>query len=196
MRGVFLYVKNKKLKWGNLFMEKKQKLIGKSGVYAWLVNDEIKYIGSTGSNLESRKSNHLGLLRGGDHKNKQLQELFDKYGEVAFKFRILDLCDADSHLELERLHMLVHQDTLVKQNEVISLNRKVRTAEEKQKLSEKLSKANSGKNNPNARLTEQEAKEIIQKKQAGVKHKELAELYSVSKSQIAKIGKSKWGYIA
>jgi len=47
------------------------------------------YIGST-VNIERRWADHLRLLRRGQHENQHLQYAFDKYGEGAFDFCILE----------------------------------------------------------------------------------------------------------
>lgn len=170
----------------------KQKLIGKSGVYTWLVNDKVKYIGSATGNLETRYSNHKSNLKYNKHPNKELQELYNEHGKDAFKFYVLDYSNIDSCLELEKLHMLIHQDTLVKQNEIINTTRKVRTEEEQQQTSKKLSKAMRGENNPNAKLNEQEAGEVLFLRQNGVKIREVAEIYKISQTHVSNIGKTKW----
>jgi group I intron endonuclease len=50
------------------------------------------YIGQA-SNLERRKYSHFGALRRGDHFNTLLQKAFLKYGEGAFSFEILIVCE-------------------------------------------------------------------------------------------------------
>jgi group I intron endonuclease len=47
------------------------------------------YIGST-SNFKSRKSNHINNLRNGTHVNRFLQNAWNKHGENAFEFSILE----------------------------------------------------------------------------------------------------------
>jgi len=64
-----------------------------SGVYKIhnSINSKV-YIGSAG-NLRKRRNGHLSFLRRGQHPNKHLQGAWDKYGESAFKFRILEYAE-------------------------------------------------------------------------------------------------------
>lgn len=50
------------------------------------------YIGSS-KNFKNRKMTHLRTLRKGKHHNIYLQRSFDKYGESAFIFEIIETCD-------------------------------------------------------------------------------------------------------
>jgi hypothetical protein len=65
-----------------------------SGVYGLLNTVNKKwYIGSALS-IPSRKRQHFHFLRKGKHQNRHLQRAFDKYGETAFSFFILEKVDA------------------------------------------------------------------------------------------------------
>lgn len=64
-----------------------------------LINDKI-YIGST-CDFVARKRKHLNSLRIQNHHSVLLQRSFDKYGEDAFKFQILEEVE-DVELLLER----------------------------------------------------------------------------------------------
>lgn len=56
-----------------------------------LVNNKI-YIGCA-SNIRTRKNGHIYDLRKGIHKNDYLQKAWTKYGELNFKFEVVELCD-------------------------------------------------------------------------------------------------------
>lgn len=60
------------------------------GVYV-ITNTESRrvYIGST-VNLPRRQAQHKHRLRGGTHDNPHLQNAWDKYGEAAFRFEVLE----------------------------------------------------------------------------------------------------------
>ena len=58
------------------------------------------YIGQS-KNLSKRKSKHFSTLRNGSHFNKYLQRSFNKYGEEAFKFDVIEYCDESSLDDLE-----------------------------------------------------------------------------------------------
>jgi len=64
----------------------------KSGIYKItnIINNKI-YIGSS-KNILNRIWNHKTLLRNNNHPNKKLQNSFNKYKEVNFKFEIVEYC--------------------------------------------------------------------------------------------------------
>jgi group I intron endonuclease len=66
-----------------------------SGIYKItnIVNNKL-YIGCA-SNIRTRKNGHLYDLRNNYHKNSYLQKAWNKYGEVNFKFEILELCNIE-----------------------------------------------------------------------------------------------------
>src|SRR5882762_9754540 len=70
--------------------------MGNAGIYRIVVNrsDLLPkfYIGQA-SNIVSRKASHLRCLRNGTHKNSNLQRAYRKYGEAAFRFEILLICE-------------------------------------------------------------------------------------------------------
>lgn len=73
----------------------------KSGIYQIrnLVNGKI-YVGSS-VNLNRRKNKHFYKLRHNMHANLKLQNAFNKYGETAFIFEIIEIVD-DKHQLLNR----------------------------------------------------------------------------------------------
>ena len=73
-----------------------------SGVYAIenILNGK-QYIGST-SNLRKRRLDHFGTLRQGKHDNEHLQRAFNLYGEDAFVFRHLLVCELFELLRYEQ----------------------------------------------------------------------------------------------
>jgi group I intron endonuclease len=63
------------------------------------------YVGQT-VNLRNRRSNHLTALRGQKHKNPHLQAAYNKYGEAAFVFDILEDCPTvEEANEVERFYI-------------------------------------------------------------------------------------------
>ena len=77
--------------------------IFKNGVYKiWFKNKpERVYIGSTSfirsnsnkTGFYQRRYNHLNSLKRGKHSNKFLQRTYNKYGEDAFQFEIIEICE-------------------------------------------------------------------------------------------------------
>lgn len=64
-----------------------------SGIYKItnIINNKV-YIGSS-QNLKKRFYGHIRSLRKNEHKNKFLQNAFNKYGEQNFTFEIIKFCD-------------------------------------------------------------------------------------------------------
>jgi len=50
------------------------------------------YIGAS-VNTESRYSGHRSQLKSGKHINKAFLELFNQYGELAFEYKVVELCN-------------------------------------------------------------------------------------------------------
>jgi group I intron endonuclease len=73
-----------------------------SGIYA-IVNtmNGKMYIGSA-SDLKARERFHFFSLRHGKHVNGHLQHAYDKYGESAFVFTVIEMCDKDRNILLLR----------------------------------------------------------------------------------------------
>lgn len=60
-----------------------------------------RYVGSA-ANIKHRWQTHVLHLRQGRHHSKFLQRCWDKYGEAAFRFRVLLLCDRANLLSYEQ----------------------------------------------------------------------------------------------
>ena len=54
------------------------------------------YIGFA-TDLPARFNRHKAELKFGSHRNRQLQELWDSFGESAFEFEILDVLDREEN---------------------------------------------------------------------------------------------------
>jgi len=65
------------------------------------------YIGAS-MNIKHRWSEHLGHLRHEDHRNRRLQEDWNKQQEADFKFSIIELCNAEQlrRLELQTINQI------------------------------------------------------------------------------------------
>lgn len=87
-----------------------------SGIYQIKNNTTNKiYIGST-DNFERRKGQHFWHLQSNSHHSTHLQHSFNKYGEKAFEFSILEECEPDMLLEREQYYL----DTLLYSKEYCS----------------------------------------------------------------------------
>jgi group I intron endonuclease len=80
-------------------------MIDASGIYS-ITNavNSRQYIGSA-VNLRKRKNIHLSQLRNGKHRNRKLQAAFNKYGESAFLFEVVELVEKDDLIAAEQRHM-------------------------------------------------------------------------------------------
>jgi len=75
----------------------------KTGVY--LIHNSVRsknYVGSAAISIKGRLSNHVSCLRGGYHGNDYLQKAWNKYGEEAFEFYVLELCEPEKCVEREQ----------------------------------------------------------------------------------------------
>lgn len=70
--------------------------MSKSGIYKIEhVTSGRVYVGSS-VNIASRRRHHLGNLRRGSHFNVKLQNAWNKYGEQAFAFILIEECERGS----------------------------------------------------------------------------------------------------
>jgi len=76
-----------------------------SGIYQ--IENQVngkRYIGSA-ANLRRRWARHLNDLRRGEHHNRYLQRAFDKYGEEAFVFFILENIEPENLIVREQRYL-------------------------------------------------------------------------------------------
>lgn len=68
----------------------------KFGIYRILnLKNNKQYVGSTKSSFWSRKTKHYNQLKRNSHGNQYLQNSWNKYGENAFIFEIIEICNKD-----------------------------------------------------------------------------------------------------
>ena len=71
------------------------------GVYMiYSISQPDKYYIGSSKNLHVRKLTHFANLRGNRHKNKKLQNYFNKYGEHDLAFIIMEFCCEDKLIAL------------------------------------------------------------------------------------------------
>ena len=75
----------------------------KSGIYKIVVGDKF-YFGSS-NDMPRRFSEHRQRLRAKKHKNPIMQRCWDKYGEAAFTFEVVDTCPPEETLEVEQRYL-------------------------------------------------------------------------------------------
>jgi group I intron endonuclease len=80
----------------------------KTGVYLWTNTTNGKvYVGSAAGSIVHRERVHRSSLRGGYHQNKHFQAAWNKYGEAAFAYCVLELCPPEKCVEREQ-HWIDH----------------------------------------------------------------------------------------
>lgn len=67
--------------------------LDKAGVYAIVNINEGIYVGSTKRSFRERWYEHKAGLRAGNHCSPKLQRAWDKWGQIAFEFHILEIVD-------------------------------------------------------------------------------------------------------
>ena len=80
------------------------------GVYQ-ILNKQTgcRYIGESAI-PNNRRKDHWSHLRGGYHKNPNLQEDFNKFGEDAFEFEIIEHCEPSQLKQRETYWIKKHKD--------------------------------------------------------------------------------------
>lgn len=117
----------------------------KSGIYQ--IENEVngkQYIGST-TNLKRRWWYHLGDLRRGQHSNRHLQAAFNKYGERAFTFSVLEHAEVESLLKREQHYL----DTRMPEYNILPIAGRPLGHRHTAETRAKLSVAMTGERNPN-----------------------------------------------
>ncbi len=85
------------------------KYTSQSGIYVISNTKNGKvYIGKA-SNFKDRWNNHKKLLRDKSHYNPYLQNAWNKYGEKAFKFQVLEYCPVEELNEREIHHIAIYK---------------------------------------------------------------------------------------
>lgn len=77
----------------------------KSGVYAIThIESRRQYIGAT-QDFERRFGGHRSELRRGCHHSRYLQNAWNKYGEPAFRFEVVELCEGEAVYQREQHYL-------------------------------------------------------------------------------------------
>lgn len=111
------------------------------------------YIGSTNS-LVNRKRSHLYCLRHGVHGNSHLQNAFNKYGEQAFLFELIEYCQENELLMVEQ-KLIDERKPEYNQRVIAESNRGIKWTDETKR---KWSKQRKGK--PLGPFTEEHKRNI------------------------------------
>ncbi len=93
--------------------------LSQTGVYCITntVNGK-RYVGSAAKSFELRWRQHRNRLRRGSHHSRHLQGAWIQYGESAFEFSVLIVCDPDDCVRMEQVYI----DTFNSANEEFGYN--------------------------------------------------------------------------
>lgn len=121
-----------------------------SGIYKIINKVNGKYYVGSSQNIEHRWDQHLQMLRNNQHFNRKFQRAYNKYKEDAFKFQIVLECDKD-RLLIEEQKFLNECFKNKKNNYMICFDATSPNRGRTFSIStrKKLSKATTGKRNPN-----------------------------------------------
>jgi group I intron endonuclease len=76
-----------------------------SGIYIIInIKNNMTYVGSS-QNIELRWREHINKLYGNRHENDKLQKAWNKYGDKAFQFKILEAVEINKLIEKEQIYL-------------------------------------------------------------------------------------------
>lgn len=79
-----------------------QKVPSISGIYKISFPPNKRYYIGAASNIKRRIWDHRKKLRRNKHYNKKLQSLYNKYGEINLKIKIIEKCDIENLINKEQ----------------------------------------------------------------------------------------------
>lgn len=126
--------------------------MNKSGIYKiWHTASGRIYIGSA-TNIERRWDEHVRHLRSGKHANAHLQNAWNKYGQSAFLFEVVELC-GEAELLVREQHYLDTLDNLfnialvaaspMKGRKWGDVQRSIRSAQQKERMQDPANREQS-----------------------------------------------------
>ena len=136
-----------------------------------------KYIGQS-VDLEKRKHEHFKMLKGNYHFNIHLQNAFNKYEENNFKFKILLYCESFELTKYEQFFVDFYTPKILYNICTECVNSVLGTTRS-EKTRKKMSKAQSGENNPMyGKYLSKETKEKISNALSGENNPNYGKHYS------------------
>jgi len=153
--------------------------LNKSGIYKIISKSQGKcYIGSSIS-INKRWNTHICYLRKGNHPNKYLQNVYNKYGEDDLVFEVVLFCEPE--------HLLVTEEEQIKKHDSYKngfnlISKPVlgfRGCEHSDNSKRQMSIAAKKRGRTNGLLTEEQIVEIRQKFFDGEKTSSLAKEYKI-----------------
>ncbi len=195
------------------------------GIYGIVntINNKI-YIGKS-VDIKHRFSEHKCDLKGHRHFNLHLQNSFNKYGEKAFEYIVIETCEKEHLADKEQNWIdfyekigIYNSQKFVKNLQSIrnpffgkkhTLKTKKKMSKAKQgmflgnknpnwggKNKEKLRSIMLGSKNKNAKLNEEQVLKIIQLLKEGCKHQDIANQFKIARTVITRISNgTRWSHI-
>lgn len=148
------------------------------------------YVGSA-INIKRRWTVHRYKLRHNKHDNKHLQSAWNKYGESAFEFSIIELCEDSLQKEQHYLDALKPE-----YNKSGIATHVEMTPEVRRKISEACKRNFQGEGNPASKITEDDVREIRRRLSNGETCKQVAKDYCLGIGSIYNIKQRRtWGWL-
>lgn len=158
------------------------------GIYAWVVDGTVRYIGHAHDINDSRRHNHLSKMRHGKH-TKKMQALWNEINdESKWELVTIEECLVHDLLVRESYWKDYYKDTIKNTNNIKKLKKTFRTGHNAKKQKEKFSELFSGTKNPN--YQDNIDKVIAIKyllKNTDMKGKDIARFFGVNDEYVSKI---------
>lgn len=154
----------------------------KTGIYQ-ITNQQNKtfYIGSTARSFSTRHSEHWSKLRKNQHPNAKLQNAWNKYGEAAFTFHIVEYVDSAHVVEREQFYLDHMKPPLNIQLQAESC---------------KGYSKSRGEKNVFATITEDVARQIYTMSKTGASNPTVAQYFNTTVAVVGKIRRGKtWKHL-
>lgn len=151
------------------------------GIYAIYINGK-PYVGKDSNIFQTRRlTNHLAFLRNGTHHNKGMQKDYNKYGEESITYSILTFSRSYSEQDLRKLEQKFVEKLDSRNNGYNETDGGVGMLGYKysQEVIIKRSESNSGENNANSKITNEEFYQIVELLKKGYTNEEIADLYGL-----------------
>lgn len=152
------------------------------------------YLGSS-KDINRRWSNHISTMRKGNHKCKEMQMDYDKFGINSFKFTVVVTCLVSELYIKEKYYLESFEpEELYNVKGIRKTTKKIRRGRESAAYTAKYRKLFSGENNPMCKkLNVEKVIDIKQMLLDGVSVDDIAQKYDISKGYVFNIKNgSRW----
>lgn len=139
------------------------------------------YIGQA-QDVSKRWQHHRATLRGGYHRNRYLQRAWDKYGEKAFSFKILEYCSIEQLDEREQHYLDIYISKNICYNIAIDAKSSARGVKRSDETRMRISAAQKGqKRQPPSDETKRKISESNKGKPKSEAHRKNLSIASMGK---------------